>query len=63
MHALIRGAARAGPVVLLASTDLGELAALCDRVLVFHRGRICAALRGDRLRPHAVLEAINTGAG
>jgi ABC-type sugar transport system ATPase subunit len=61
MHVLIRGAAAAGAVVLLTSTDLDELAAVCDRVLVFHRGRICAELAGDRLREHAILEAMNTG--
>jgi len=62
MHALIRGAAAAGAVVLLTSTDLEELADVCDRVLVFHRGAICAELAGGRLRSHAVLEAMNTGA-
>jgi ABC-type sugar transport system ATPase subunit len=62
MHVLIRGAAAAGAVVLLTSTDLDELAAVCDRVLVFHRGRICAELAGDRLAEHAILEAMNTGA-
>jgi ABC-type sugar transport system ATPase subunit len=62
MHVLIRGAAAAGAVVLLTSTDIDELAALCDRVLVLYRGGICAELAGDRLQPHAVLEAMNTGA-
>jgi ABC-type sugar transport system ATPase subunit len=62
MHVLIRGAAAAGAVVLLTSTDLDELAALCDRVLVFYRGRICAELAGERLTQHAILEAMNTGA-
>jgi len=62
MHALIRGAAAAGAVVLLTSTDLDELAAICDRVLVFHRGAICAELAGDQLRSHALLEAMNSGA-
>jgi ribose transport system ATP-binding protein len=61
MHVLIRGAAAAGAVVFLTSTDIDELAAVCDRVLVFYRGRICAELAGDRLREHAVLEAMNTG--
>ena len=61
MHVLIRGAATAGAVVLLTSTDLDELAAVCDRVLVFYRGRICAELAGERLREHAILEAMNTG--
>jgi ABC-type sugar transport system ATPase subunit len=62
MHELVRGAAAAGAVVLLVSTDLDELEALCHRVLVLHRGRICAELGGERLRAHAVLEAMNTGA-
>jgi ABC-type sugar transport system ATPase subunit len=62
MHVLIRGAAAAGAVVLLTSTDIDELAAICDRVLVFYHGRICAELSGARLSEHAVLEAMNTGA-
>src|SRR3954452_11365964 len=61
MHVLIRGAAAAGAVVLLTSTDLDELAAVCDRVLVFYRGGICAELAGEALREHAILEARNTG--
>jgi ABC-type sugar transport system ATPase subunit len=61
MHTLIRSAADAGAVVLLASTDLDELRQLCDRVLVFYRGRICAELSGDQLREHTLLEAMNTG--
>jgi ABC-type sugar transport system ATPase subunit len=61
MHVLIRGAAAAGAVVLLTSTDIDELAAVCDRVLVFYHGRICAELAGPRLTEHAVLEAMNTG--
>jgi ABC-type sugar transport system ATPase subunit len=61
VHELVRGAAAAGAVVLLTSTDLDELEAVCHRVLVFHRGRICAELAGERLRAHTVLEVMNTG--
>jgi ABC-type sugar transport system ATPase subunit len=61
MHALIRAAAQGGAVVLLASTDVDELAEICDRVLVFFQGRIRAELSRDDLRSHAVLEAMNTG--
>jgi ABC-type sugar transport system ATPase subunit len=61
MHALVRSAADTGAVVLLCSTDVDELAGLCDRVLVFYEGRICADLSGDRLDAHALLEAMNTG--
>ncbi len=63
MHALIRGTAAAGAVVLLTSTDLDELAGVCDRVLVFRRGRVSAELAGGRLAPHALLAAMNGGPG
>jgi ABC-type sugar transport system ATPase subunit len=61
MHALIRAAADGGAIVLLASTDIDELAEVCDRVLVFFQGKICADLSGEALQPHAVLEGMNTG--
>jgi ABC-type sugar transport system ATPase subunit len=44
MHALIRAAAEGGAIVLLASTDVDELAEICDRVVVFFQGRVCAEL-------------------
>ena len=46
--------AAAGAVVLYLSTDLEELVAGCDRVLVFYRGGICAELSRcgvDRAEP------------
>jgi ABC-type sugar transport system ATPase subunit len=61
MHVLIRSAAQAGAVILLASTDLVELEQLCDRVLVFYQGRLSAELSGSDLDPHKLLEAMNTG--
>jgi ABC-type sugar transport system ATPase subunit len=61
MHILIRSAAQAGAVILLASTDLVELEQLCDRVLVFYQGRLSAELSGPDLDPHKLLEAMNTG--
>jgi ABC-type sugar transport system ATPase subunit len=62
MHALIRSTAAAGAPVLICSTDIDELAALCNRVVVFHQGRVSAELAGEALRTHAVLEAMNTAA-
>ncbi|MBT2208774.1 sugar ABC transporter ATP-binding protein [Actinomadura sp. NEAU-AAG7] len=61
IHDLIRGAAADGAVVLLASTDVEELAAICERVLVFHRGRVAARLSGDDLDQHAIVRISNTG--
>jgi ABC-type sugar transport system ATPase subunit len=56
MHALIRST---GAPVLICSTDIDELASLCDRVLVLRQGQVRAELAGDELRTHTVLEAMN----
>jgi ABC-type sugar transport system ATPase subunit len=61
MHLLIRSAAQAGAIVLLYSTDLDELEALCERVLVFYQGQICAELAGEQLSVRTMLAAMNTG--
>jgi ABC-type sugar transport system ATPase subunit len=61
MHALIKSTAQAGVPVMLCSTDIDELATLCDRVVVIHQGRATTTLSGDELTTHAVLEAMNTG--
>jgi len=61
MHALIRSTAEAGAPVVICSTDIDELAALCDRVVVLHQGRVSAVLAGGALRTHAILEAMNQG--
>jgi ABC-type sugar transport system ATPase subunit len=61
MHRLIRSIAAQGAVVLLCSTEADELAALCDRVLIFYRGRVTGEITAPGIDAHAVLEAINTG--
>jgi ABC-type sugar transport system ATPase subunit len=61
MHRLIRSIAAQGAVVLLCSTEADELASLCERVLIFYRGRLTGELTGPGIDQHAVLEAINTG--
>jgi ABC-type sugar transport system ATPase subunit len=61
MHALIRSTASAGVPVLMCSTDIDELASLCDRVIVIHNGRAKVELTGATLTTHSVLEAMNTG--
>ncbi len=43
------------------STDVDELAGLCDRVVVLVHGRAAAELSGDALGTHAILEAMNQG--
>ncbi|MFT3864251.1 MAG: sugar ABC transporter ATP-binding protein [Solirubrobacterales bacterium] len=60
MHRLIRAAADAGAIVLLASTDIDEIVEVCDRVAVFFEGRICAEMSQDSLEQHRLLEVMNT---
>lgn len=59
MHRLIRGLATDGVAVVLCSTDISEMAELCDRVLVFRRQEHVGELSGDDLTEHALLESIN----
>jgi ABC-type sugar transport system ATPase subunit len=61
MHALITDMAARGRVVLYTSSDLEEMAGLCDRVVVFFQGRACGELSAGELSEHRLLEAINTG--
>ena len=58
LHELLRDQARAGCGVVLLTTDLEELEAVCDAVLVFHEGAIVARLAGESLDRDAVLEAM-----
>jgi ribose transport system ATP-binding protein len=61
IYALVRGLADSGRIVLLRSTELSEIAGLADRVLVFYRGRLAAACRGEDVDTSALLRAVNTG--
>jgi ABC-type sugar transport system ATPase subunit len=60
MHRLIRAAADAGAIVLLASTDLDEIVEVCDRVAIFFEGRISAEMDKGSLEQHRLLEVMNT---
>ncbi|MGH8574248.1 MAG: ATP-binding cassette domain-containing protein, partial [Gammaproteobacteria bacterium] len=61
IHAIVADMAARGRIVLAASSDAEELAALCNRVVIFFRGRACGELSGDDLNEHRLLQAINTG--
>ena len=50
-----------GMASLIATVEYDDLAHLCDRVLVFSHGRICADLRGDSLTPDAITAAAFIG--
>ena len=47
--------------MLIASSDLAELVELCDRVLVFQRGRLVDSLSGERLDQRSLSTAMNAG--
>jgi ribose transport system ATP-binding protein len=52
----IRDAAAAGACVLCASSDYEQLAAICDRVLVFGRGRVIRQLVGGEVTKDRITE-------
>ncbi|MFI6653953.1 sugar ABC transporter ATP-binding protein [Streptomyces sp. NPDC050523] len=58
MHRIVGELAAGGAAVLLASTDLAELTEVCDRVLVFVRGRVTGEVHGERLTEHALAVAL-----
>jgi ribose transport system ATP-binding protein len=49
LHRELEDAARAGAAIVISSSDLEELADLCDRLLVIVDGEISAELTGDQL--------------
>ena len=50
-------AAAHGTAILCASTDYEQLAQICDRVFVFHRGQPVAELSGAGLTKDAIARA------
>jgi ribose transport system ATP-binding protein len=52
---------RAQRCTICVSNDHDELAALCDRVLVFHRGAIVATLTGSEVEKSRISEACMRG--
>lgn len=51
----LREVARDGTAVVCGSTDSGQLAQLCDRVIVLQRGRVVAELRGDDINQDRIV--------
>jgi ribose transport system ATP-binding protein len=47
IHAILKKAAAEGAALIVVSTDLEEVAALCDRVLIINRGNIASQLAGE----------------
>ena len=60
---ILRGAARDGAAVVYSSVEYAELANVCDRVLVFSRGRVVAELEGAALTKEAIVAHCYQSAG
>ncbi len=59
IHALLAAGAAGGTAVLVLSTDLDELARVCDRLFVLYRGRLSGAIAPtDRARAGALMAGI-----
>lgn len=61
IYHLMRTLAGRGIVQVLASTDPWELATICDQVVVFYQGKVCATLKPPHLNAHIILEVMNAG--
>jgi ABC-type sugar transport system ATPase subunit len=61
MHSIIGQMADDRRIVLITSSDLEELADLCDRVVVFFQGAAVGEIHGKQLTEHRLLEAITVG--
>ncbi|MCA9902456.1 MAG: sugar ABC transporter ATP-binding protein [Anaerolineae bacterium] len=61
IYHIVQQLADEGRIVLFTSTELPEFIYLCDRVIVFYRGRICGEVTRAELDTQRLLEAINTG--
>ena len=55
IHRLVRRAADEGAAVLLVSSEMPELLALADRVLVMREGRISGELTGEGMTQTEIL--------
>ena len=59
IHAELRQIAHSdGASILVTSTDIDELVALCDRVLIFKTGRIAGKLSGSEISTSEVSRMI-----
>ncbi len=57
VHRIISELAASGLGIILISSDLPEVLAMCDRIVVFHEGRITAEIARDRATQERVMFA------
>ncbi|MFC0401106.1 sugar ABC transporter ATP-binding protein [Paraburkholderia rhizosphaerae] len=61
IHQMLRKAAADGAAVIVVSSDLEEVAAVCDRALVIDRGRVASEVAGDALTMDALIARSSLG--
>ena len=61
IHELLREVARSGKAVLVVSSEIEELLALCDRIVVLSAGAVAATFERGRFDRNAILEAALRG--
>jgi ribose transport system ATP-binding protein len=54
LHRQVLATARTGTAVLVSSSDVEELATICDRVLVMREGRVAESLTGAAVTEHRI---------
>lgn len=55
IHRVIRTLADNGTSVIAISSDVDEIAELCDRVIVMNEGHLVGELKGDEIRPENII--------
>jgi ribose transport system ATP-binding protein len=60
IYRAIRARADEGVACVVNSSDAMELAGLCDRVLIFSRGRVVRVLKGDAISEEAIVSSFLT---
>jgi ABC-type sugar transport system ATPase subunit len=58
IYDIIRDLAASGVAILLVSSELEEIEALCHRALLLHRGQIIGELRGNEISKDFILQTL-----
>jgi ribose transport system ATP-binding protein len=61
IYQILKEQAATGTMIICASSDYEELAALCSRVLIFSRGKIVAELVGTQLTKNVIAQRCQVG--
>jgi ABC-type sugar transport system ATPase subunit len=61
IYRIVRELAADGVAILLVTSELEEIEALCHRALILQRGRLAGELRGEEISKEIILHALLTG--